>query len=120
MSNLPILYIAGPMSNLPDLNYPAFHTAAAQLRRAGFTVLNPAESDAPNANPSWADWMRLAIAQVIQADGIALLPGWRESRGAQVENELAKDLGMKRDTVRGWLTQAEHDRHMGYMTGKTS
>lgn len=111
------LYIAGPMTGYEDFNYPAFYVAAEQLRRAGFTVLNPAESDAPNDDPSWADWMRSAIAQVIRADGLALLPGWADSRGARVEYRLAKDLGLRTRLVRSWLTQADHDRHMGYMTG---
>lgn len=31
----PRTYIAGPMSNCPDYNYPAFHAAAARLRAAG-------------------------------------------------------------------------------------
>ncbi|WP_336715392.1 DUF4406 domain-containing protein [Arthrobacter sp. USHLN218] len=106
------LYIAGPMTSMPDLNYPQFFVAAAQLRRAGFTVLNPAENEAPNENPSWSDWMRLALAQLVQADGIALLQGWRESRGAQLEKELAVDLGLQLGTVPNWLTKASNEAHM--------
>ena len=32
------IYIAGPMSGLPEFNHPAFHAAAAQLRGAGYIV----------------------------------------------------------------------------------
>lgn len=38
------LYLAGPMTGLPDFNYPAFHAAAAAWRAAGWTVANPAEN----------------------------------------------------------------------------
>ena len=38
-----IIYIAGPMTGRPDLNFPAFHAAATTLRDAGFDVVNPAE-----------------------------------------------------------------------------
>lgn len=40
------LYISGPITGMPDLNFPAFHAAAAALRAAGYTVTNPAELDA--------------------------------------------------------------------------
>lgn len=93
------LYIAGPMTGLPQLNYPAFHKAARQLRASGYTVLNPAESPAPCRNPSWEEWMRVAIALLIQADHVATLDGWEHSRGAQVEVNLALGLGMSFDPV---------------------
>ena len=37
------IYIAGPMTGLPDLNFPTFHTEAARLRSLGHEVINPAE-----------------------------------------------------------------------------
>ena len=44
------VYIAGPMTGLPDFNYPAFNAAAAKLRALGLEVLNPAENPPP---PLW-------------------------------------------------------------------
>lgn len=37
------IYISGPMTGLPDFNFPAFHDAAARLRERGHEVANPAE-----------------------------------------------------------------------------
>ena len=37
------IYIAGPMTGLPELNFPAFHAEAARLRAFGYEVINPAE-----------------------------------------------------------------------------
>jgi hypothetical protein len=88
------IYLAGPMSNLPDLNYPAFHAEAARLRALGYHVENPAENPEPPCK-SWEGYMRLALAQLITCDTIALLPGWRASRGACIESQLAVDLGMR-------------------------
>lgn len=87
------LYLAGPMTGIPLLNFPAFHAAAARLRGLGFQVVNPAEI---NADPTegWASCMRKDIAQLVTCDGVALLPGWRRSRGARLERRLALVLGM--------------------------
>jgi hypothetical protein len=88
------IYLAGPMSGLPDFNYPAFNAAAAKLRALGHTVLNPAENPVP-ACGTWAGYMRLALAQLVQCECIVLLPGWAESKGALVERKLAQVLGME-------------------------
>ena len=95
-------YIAGPMSNLPGLNFPAFHAAAAQLRAAGFDVVNPAEI---NADPTagWAACMRLDIAQLVTCHAVALLPGWEASRGATLEHHIATQLGMRVGPLESYL-----------------
>ena len=87
------LYIAGPMSNLPGLNFPAFHAAAARLRALGYEVVNPAEI---NADPTagWLACMKADIKQLVDCDGIALLPGWEKSKGARIEHALAAGLGL--------------------------
>lgn len=110
------LYIAGPMAGIEDSNYPAFNLATDLLRAAGFTVLNPAENETPTV-PSWENWMRLAIGQLVQADGVALLPGWTSSRGAQVEEKLARTLRIPRHEYRAWLTEAEHQAYMVRLLG---
>ncbi|WP_238947821.1 DUF4406 domain-containing protein [Caldimonas brevitalea] len=81
------------MSGLPDLNFPAFHAEAARLRDLGYRVVNPAEI---NVDPSlgWAACMRADIAQLVTCDGVALLPGWENSRGARLEQHIAQSLGM--------------------------
>lgn len=87
------VYIAGPMSGLPDLNYPEFNRASAYLRELGYEVENPAENPAP-ACGSWAGYMRMAIAQLVQCDEIHMLRGWQQSRGAKLEHEIAQQLGL--------------------------
>jgi hypothetical protein len=76
------------MSGYPEYNYPAFHAAEAELRACGYETLNPASNPKPEPE-TWEGYMRLAIAQVVQADGLALLPGWMQSKGARVEQDLA-------------------------------
>ena len=88
------VYIAGPMSGLPDLNYPVFRRAAMVLRSHGYFVENPAENEQPAPVPTWADWMRLGLTQMLTCSHVLLLPGWQQSRGAIIEARTALDLGM--------------------------
>lgn len=105
MTSMPTLYLAGPMSGIPDLNFPAFNTEAARLRGWGYHVVNPAElnkgADALVADmrPSehaahWRHCMKRDIQQLMTCDAIALLPGWEKSRGACLERLIADELGM--------------------------
>lgn len=87
------VYIAGPMTGLPDYNYPAFNQMAVALRAVGHEVLNPAENPVPPCG-TWQGYMRMALAQLVQCQCVALLPGWTESRGALLERKLAQILAM--------------------------
>lgn len=87
-------YVAGPMTGYPDLNFPAFHRAAADLRALGHHVENPAEIN-PMIGADWADCMRADIRHLVTCDAILTLPGWTESRGASLEVHIAQALGMR-------------------------
>lgn len=88
------LYLAGPMTGLPDLNFPAFNAAAAALRERGYHVENPAEHGIVEG-AEWGDYLRYDIGRLVTCEGIALLPGWFQSKGARLEANIAKELGME-------------------------
>lgn len=88
------VYVSGPMSGLPDLNFPAFHQAAAQLRALGLQAVNPAEIN-PGSTMSWEACMRADIKALCDCDALVMLPGWENSRGAHLEVHLAHRLGMQ-------------------------
>jgi hypothetical protein len=98
------VYVAGPMTGLPDFNFPAFHAAAKALRDRGFEVENPAENPEP-ACGSWLAYMRMAVVQVAKVDTLVLLPGWEKSKGARVEFTLAAGLGLSVMTLADALAQ---------------
>lgn len=89
------LYLAGPMTGLSEFNYPAFNRVAKQLRDFGFYVVNPAELS-PTTDQSWEYYMKITIAGMVTCDGIFLLNGWEASRGARIEDNLARSLAMPR------------------------
>jgi len=84
-------YLSGPMSSMPDFNYPAFNALAESLRQEGMTVENPAENPVCG---SWGARIKQAITQLMKCHAIVMLEGWEKSRGANIEFDLALKLGM--------------------------
>jgi hypothetical protein len=110
------IYLAGPMLGRPEFNFPAFHHAAVALRAAGHEVFSPAERDIERhdadisvgnhsgdeeaAARKYGFDLRVALGEDLawicaHADAIALLPGWRESKGAGAEYAAAVALGLQ-------------------------
>lgn len=100
------VYIAGPMTNMPQFNVPLFDKVAAELRQRGYDVVSPAELDSPEMRAAAMQSADGALAPLEQAtketwgqvlardvrvlsdqdiEGIVLLPGWERSRGANLE-----------------------------------
>lgn len=115
-------YVAGPMRGIPEFNFPAFHAAAALLRSMGHFAFNPAEkdnerhgTDISKGNATGDE--KLATQQhgfnlreallldltfiCSEGEAIALLPGWRNSKGAKAEAATAEALGLKLFEVNG-------------------
>ena len=88
------IYLSGPMTGYPELNFPAFHAAADVLRSKGLEVANPAEID-PEGEQSWSACMRAGLKAMLDCCTVALLPGWEDSKGANIEARLALNLGMR-------------------------
>ncbi|WP_426214744.1 DUF4406 domain-containing protein [Pseudomonas sp. DWRC2-2] len=86
------IYLSGPMTGLPGLNFAAFHTMTTKLRAGGHTVTNPAEINTDGG--TWNDCMRRDIAALMGCDTIATLPGWEHSTGARLEVLIAERLSM--------------------------
>lgn len=102
------IYIAGPMSGIPQFNIPAFDYAAERLRAAGCDAVSPAELDDPKTRQAaldspdgeiqgtlngetWGDFLARDVKLVADGiDAVALLPGWEGSRGAQLEVFVAR------------------------------
>jgi len=90
------VYLAGPMTGLPEMNFPAFHAAAHKLRAAGHEVFNPAEFGADKSEAGRRSILRDELAWICEcAEAIALLPGWEMSSGATAELAVANALDLK-------------------------
>lgn len=103
------------MRGIPEFNFPAFHAAADTLTGQGHEVFNPAAkdnekhgTDISKGNTAGCEEiaakehgfnLREALGADLawicaEADAIALLPGWRRSKGATAEHATAVALGL--------------------------
>ena len=87
------IYISGPITGMPELNFPAFHAEAARLRALGYDVVNPAELN-PDPSTSWHQCMRTDLKALLDCDIIAMLPQWQKSAGAHREMHIAHRVGI--------------------------
>lgn len=105
------IYVAGPVTGMPDLNRRAFDEAADRLGAAGHTPLLPHWFVSPDA--SWSTAMRRCVETLVKCDGVALLPGWERSRGADVECSLAAAIGMPVMTLGEWCHSDKQSKTNG-------
>ena len=112
-----LIYLSGPMSGVERAVYVRrFGEAEAILRRHGYGCINPCRVWACRfpwiykamefcLGHSKAYALILAydlLLLMTRADGIAMLPGWQASRGAQIENYVARHfpmMGISRQTA---------------------
>lgn len=110
------LYLAGPMTGIPQFNLPAFDEAASNLRIVlggdGVDVVSPAEIDDPATraaslassdgllvdgllnDETWGDFLSRDVKLVAdEVDAIMVLPGWEKSKGARLEVFVARSVG---------------------------
>lgn len=111
------VYLAGPMAGRPEFNYPAFNEAEKVLKAKRIRVINPASLDGEdipegvdptaiesgNVDPrSRAAFLKRDLLHIInECDGIVMLPGWIDSKGANVELVVAMSLGLRTFEYRG-------------------
>ena len=96
------VYLSGKMTGVENWNYDQFKNATEKLLNdnAAF-VFNPAFREVKDPKPH-EYYMLIDLHELTQSindkpiyDVIAMLPGWEESQGAQVERDVAIACGLE-------------------------
>src|SRR4030067_1366058 len=90
------VYISGPMTGLPDFNKAEFDVHADRLRREGFIVISPAETDGGDTSKPWTYYIKQDIRALLDEGGsrVYMMPGGHNSRGARLEFHIAVSLNI--------------------------
>lgn len=86
------VYISGPITGTTDFK-ERFAAAEIEVRTLGYTPINPADWNCPEGL-TWEEYMKRDIRLLLTAQGIYMLNGWFDSRGARIEQMIAQGLGM--------------------------
>jgi uncharacterized protein DUF4406 len=87
-------YVAGKITGLPKMDVQQkFDLISRQLKGMGYNVVNPFA--ACDDTKTWDEAVRSEIKKMLECDEVHMLPDWQQSRGAQLERDIALRLGME-------------------------
>lgn len=89
-------YVCGPMTDCHDFNRDSFVKGAEIVESYGYEAITPVDIDSQvdHEGWEWSDYLRADLKVLTDCDVIALLPGWEESKGANLEYDTATRLGL--------------------------
>lgn len=90
------VYVAGPITGIPNLNLVAFSEVTDNLRKQQYEVVNPHELCSEKDKP-WSYYMRHCVQALSRCDSIYMLAHWERSKGAVWEHRIAQMLEMPVD-----------------------
>lgn len=94
-----MVYISGPITDIPDLNRPSFIKAQRMLLSAGCSIFNPMHIEGPidplKDDALWSYYMHFCVRALPECDSILMLPDWQNSKGAKWEHRIAEMLGLQ-------------------------
>ena len=90
------IYISGKISGLPIKNViEKFKWHAGFLEMKGYEPVNPIDVSPFDETKDWSDYMVDDIAALLKCEAIYMLKDWGQSRGARIEYQIAKELGLQ-------------------------
>lgn len=112
------LYISGRITGMPEGEAQRiFNSGKLVLNNSGYQVLDPHDIGAcPDESceglftsfylHAWECYLKYDLVEMILCDGVAMLYGWEESKGATLEFNTAKALAIPVHTIDWWIQNA--------------
>lgn len=90
------IYISGKITGL-DLHVAEsyFQLVEDRLQALGHIPINPMKVLPYDPKHTWKDYMIADIEALLRCDSCFMLDNWKESKGANLEHDIAKGLGLK-------------------------
>lgn len=86
------IYISGPITGIKNYNREAFESAERDLLDAGYVAVSPFRIGVTSKHKKWNDYMREDIKALMDVDGVLVLPGYQQSKGAMEEIRVAQSV----------------------------
>ena len=85
-------YLSGPMTGLPDMNWPTFMYAEKYIDGKIFNPAKPHGSiiKKPKEAFTWYDFMTEDVHGLLKCKDVIVLPGWSKSTGAKIEVKIGE------------------------------
>lgn len=81
------------MTGRENFNFPEFHRIAADLRKKGYSVFNPAESFNGATDLKWTTYMEHDYEAILDSAAVVVMKGWESSTGCVMELLVAVSTG---------------------------
>jgi len=91
------IYVSGPITGIPEDNYPNFVAAAQSLYELGYRKIVVPHDLFRDHDPKalqWSDYMRGCIKEMMDCEALITIPGWEESNGAKLEVYICNALNI--------------------------
>jgi len=108
------LYLSGGIQGVPNF-VDIFNKNNIKLVRAGFYVIDPRSipkcylqncggtySEGGVYHHTWECSLQHDIVELVFCEGIAMIPNWETSQGANLELDIMRRLHLPYNTVDGW------------------
>lgn len=96
------VYLSGKISGREAEARNQFTEAQRLLDDTGFHTVNPF-SNGVKVDDTWERHLAVDITDLLECDAVCQLPGWRDSRGARLEYEVARLNGIPTLTLEAFL-----------------